>query len=85
VFDSFPVSVEKTSNVVGHVPRKISAICSLFTYVVWWGYTMISTMMTLNFINSIGNGLKYWVIIIEYHKTHKNLYTTKISMLMVAS
>ena len=29
-FDSFAVSVIKRGNVVGHVPRKISAICSLF-------------------------------------------------------
>ena len=29
-FDPFAVSVQKRGNIVGHVPRKISAICALF-------------------------------------------------------
>jgi len=28
--DRFAVAVEKDSSIVGHIPRKISAICSLF-------------------------------------------------------
>jgi len=49
---------------------------------------MMMSMMTLTFINSIGNGLNCWVIIIRLifhglkdHKNHENLY--KISTLMV--
>ena len=30
VFDPFVVCVQKDGDIVGHVPRKISAICSLF-------------------------------------------------------
>ena len=29
-FDPYAVAIRKNANVIGHIPRKISAVCSLF-------------------------------------------------------